>query len=85
MKLCLMVLSVPWYMLNGIEDTANLSHFLTFITGSSSRVSTMQNIGFRPKLGNTYYYIMNTLFNCFESLASTLYRFYYGRRDSSCK
>ena len=41
MKLCLMILSVPWYMLNGLEHTAILSHFLTFITGSSSRVSTM--------------------------------------------
>jgi hypothetical protein len=41
MKLCLMILSVPWYMLNGLEHTAILSHFLTFITGSSSRGSTM--------------------------------------------
>ena len=41
MKLCLMILSVPWYMFNGLEHTANLSHFLTFITGSSSRVSTI--------------------------------------------
>jgi hypothetical protein len=41
MKLCLMILSVPWYMFNGLEHTAILSHFLTFITGSSSRVSTM--------------------------------------------
>jgi hypothetical protein len=32
MKLCLMILSVPGYMFNGI-----LSHFLTFITRSSSR------------------------------------------------
>ena len=40
MKLCLMILSVPWYMFNGLEHTAILSHFLTFITGSSSRVST---------------------------------------------
>jgi hypothetical protein len=47
MKLCLMVLSVPWYMLNGIEDTANLSHFLTFITGSSSRVSLADNFQIR--------------------------------------
>ena len=41
MKLCLMILSVPWYMLNELEQTAILSHFLTFITGSSSRVSTI--------------------------------------------
>ena len=41
MKLCLMILSVPWYMLNGLEHTAILSHILTCITGSSSRVSTI--------------------------------------------
>ena len=38
MKLCLMILSVPWYMFNGLEHTAILSHFLAFITGSSSRL-----------------------------------------------
>ena len=38
MKLCLMKLSVPWYMFNGLKHTAILSHFLTFITGSSSRL-----------------------------------------------
>ena len=38
MKLCLMILSVPWYMFNGLEHTAILSHILTFITGSSSRL-----------------------------------------------
>jgi hypothetical protein len=38
MKLCLMILSIPWFMLNGLEHTAILSHFLTFITGSSSRL-----------------------------------------------
>jgi hypothetical protein len=38
MKLCLLILSVPWYMFNGLEHTAILSHFLTFITGSSSRL-----------------------------------------------
>jgi hypothetical protein len=38
MKLCLMILSVPRYMFNGLEHTAILSHFLTFITGSSSRL-----------------------------------------------
>jgi hypothetical protein len=27
MKLCLMILSVPWYMFNGLENTAILSHF----------------------------------------------------------
>ena len=38
MKLCLMTLSVPWYMFNGLEHTAILSHFLTFIAGSSLRL-----------------------------------------------
>ena len=32
MKLCLMILSVPWYMFKGLEHTSILSHFLTFIT-----------------------------------------------------
>jgi hypothetical protein len=38
MKLCLMILSVPWYMFSGLEHTAILSQLLTFITGSSSRL-----------------------------------------------
>ena len=38
MKFCLMILSVPWYMFNGLEHTAILSHFLTFITESSSKL-----------------------------------------------
>ena len=38
MRLCLMILSVPWYMFNRLEHTLILSHFLTFITGSSSRL-----------------------------------------------
>ena len=42
MKLCLTILSVPWYMFNGLEYTAILSHFLTFITGSSSRLLRIQ-------------------------------------------
>ena len=42
MKLCLMILSVPWYMFNGLEHTAILSHFLAFITGSSSRLLHIQ-------------------------------------------
>ena len=33
-----MILSVPWYMFNGPEHTAILSHFLTFITGSNTRL-----------------------------------------------
>ena len=36
MKLLLRIASVPWYMLN--EHTAILSHFLTFMTGSYSRL-----------------------------------------------
>ena len=42
MILCLMILSIPWYMFNGIEHTASLRHFLTFITGSSSRLLRIQ-------------------------------------------
>ena len=38
MKLCLMILSVPWYTFNGLEHTAILSHFVTFITGNRSRL-----------------------------------------------
>ena len=38
MKLCLMILSVPWTMFNGLENTAILSNFLTFLTGSSCRL-----------------------------------------------
>ena len=38
MKLCVMILSVPWYMFNGLEHPTILSHFLTFIAGSSSRL-----------------------------------------------
>lgn len=38
MKLCLKILSVPLYMFNGLEHTTILSHFLTFIAGSSSRL-----------------------------------------------
>ena len=38
MKLCLMILSVPWYTFNGLEYTAILSHFVTFITGNRSRL-----------------------------------------------
>ena len=38
MKLCLMILSVPWYLFNGLEHTAILSQFLTIITGNSSRL-----------------------------------------------
>ena len=38
MKLCLMILSVPWFMCNGLEHTAILSYVITFIAGSSSRL-----------------------------------------------
>ena len=54
MKLCLMILSVPWYMLNGLEHTAILSHFLTFITRSSSRVSTMHTTSYLTSLLQIY-------------------------------
>ena len=39
MKLCLMILSVPWYM---FEHTAILSHFLTFITENWVRVGKVR-------------------------------------------
>jgi hypothetical protein len=65
-----MILSVPWYMFNGLEHTAILSHILTFITGSSSRKKIIgsyirvnikkKNIGLCPKLGNTYYHVIIT-------------------------
>jgi hypothetical protein len=54
MKLCLMILSVSFYMLNGLEHTAILSHFLTFITGSSSRVSTMHTTFYLTSLLQIY-------------------------------
>jgi hypothetical protein len=54
MKLCLMILSVPWYMFNGLEHTAILSHFLTFITGSSSRVSTIHTTFYLTSLLQIY-------------------------------
>ena len=38
MKFCLMILSVTWCMFNGLEHTAILSNFFTFITGSSPRL-----------------------------------------------
>ena len=41
MKLCLIILSVPWYMFNGLEHTAILSHFLTFITRNCVRVGSL--------------------------------------------
>jgi len=37
-----MILSVPWYMFNGLEHTAILSHFLTFITGNWVRVGRVR-------------------------------------------
>ena len=54
MKLCLMILSVPWYMFNGLEHTAILSHILTFITGSSSRFSTMHTTFYLTSLLQIY-------------------------------
>jgi hypothetical protein len=61
MKLCLMILSVPWYMFNGLEYTAILSHFLTFITGSSSR---LLHIRFSADL--TMYWFLVCHFRCKE-------------------
>ena len=55
MKFCLKILSVPWYMFNGLEHTAILSHFSTFISGRSSRLlririsADLPCIGFRCK------------------------------------
>ena len=54
MKICLMILSVPWYMLNGLKHTVILSHFLTFITGSSSRVSTIHTTFYLTSLLQIY-------------------------------
>ena len=54
MKLCLMILSVPWYMFNDLEHTAILSPFLTFITRSSSRVSTMHTTSYLTSLLQIY-------------------------------
>jgi len=54
MKLCLIILSVPWYMFNGLEHTAILSHILTFITGSSSRFSTIYTTFYLTSLLQIY-------------------------------
>ena len=61
MKLCLMILSVPWYMFNGLEHTAILSHFLTFITGSSSRL-----LRIRISVAVTLYWFPVRYFRCKE-------------------
>ena len=61
MKLCLMILSVPWYMFNGLEHTAILSHFLTFITGSSSRL-----LHIRFSAAVTLYWFLVRHFQCKE-------------------
>jgi hypothetical protein len=61
MKLCLMIFSIPWYMLNGLEHTAILSHFLTFITGSSSRL-----LRIRFSAAATMYWIPVRHFRCKE-------------------
>jgi hypothetical protein len=50
MKLCLMILSVPWYMFNGLEHTAIVGKLLIFITGSSSRLLSLQE-GAGPRFG----------------------------------
>ena len=61
MKLCLTILSVPWYMFNGLEHTAILSYLLTFITGSSSR---LLRIRFSADL--TMYWLPVCHFRCKE-------------------
>ena len=48
-----MILSVPWYMFNGIEHTAILSHSLTFITGSSSDYCASDFLQQQPNTNNT--------------------------------
>jgi hypothetical protein len=50
MKLCLMILSGPWYMFSGLEHTAILSHFIT----SSSRVSTIHTTFYLTSLLQIY-------------------------------
>jgi hypothetical protein len=61
MKLCLMILSVPWYIFNGLEHTAILSHFLTFTTGSSSRLLCI-----RFSAAVALYWFPMRLFRCKE-------------------
>jgi hypothetical protein len=61
MKLCVMILSVPWYMFNGLEHTTILSHFLTFITGSSSK---LRRIRFSADL--TMYWFPVRHFRCMK-------------------
>ena len=61
MKLCLTILSVPRYMFNRLEHTAILSHFLTFITGSSSRLLCIR---FSADL--TMYWFLMCHFRCKE-------------------
>ena len=61
MKLCLMILSVPWYTFNGLERTAILSHFLTFITGNRSR---LLRIRFSADL--TMYWVPVRHFQCMK-------------------
>ena len=39
MKLCLMILSVPWYMLNGLEHTAILSNFFNIHNRKSFQIT----------------------------------------------
>jgi hypothetical protein len=62
MKLCVMILSVPWYMFNGLEHTTILSHFLTFITGSSSK---LRRIRFSADL--TMYWFPVRHFRCMKT------------------
>ena len=62
MKLCLMILSIPaCYMLNKLEHTAILSHFLIFITGSSSKL-----LRIRISAAVTLYWFTVRYFRCKE-------------------
>ena len=62
MKLCLMILSVPaWYMFNRLEHTTILSHILTFITGSSSKL-----LRIRISAAVTLYWFSVRYFRCKE-------------------
>ena len=61
MKLCLMIWSAPWYMLNGLDHIAILSNFLTFITRSSSRLLCI-----RYSADLTMYWFLMCHFRCKE-------------------
>jgi hypothetical protein len=49
MKLCLMILSVPCYMLNGLEHTAILSHLLYYLCQIRSQYGCFESCQLRPR------------------------------------